>query len=257
MGSTARPQSRRRSALQIIMSSKVRLERLLANLGYGSRKDVAAAIKAGAFQLDGQTFLDPSGQIDSSLLNKATFDNEPLDTVSPLTILLHKPRGYTCSTDEQGLLVYDLLPPRWKNRTPILSTGGRLDKDSTGLVLMTDDGQLLHKVISPKSHANKHYRVTLRDNLSGNEAALFSSGEFRMTNDNKPLKPAEWTADGDKSGVMILQEGRYHQIRRMFSALGNHVETLHRFRLGNLELGNLEEGKYIFLSEDDIKLIFA
>jgi 16S rRNA pseudouridine516 synthase len=124
-------------------------------------------------------------------------------------------------------------------------------------VLMTDDGQLLHKVISPKTHVEKEYKVTLRDSLTGNESSLFSSGEFCLTNDNKPLKPAVWKADGDKSGTMILQEGRYHQIRRMFSALGNHVETLHRFRLGGLGLDNLDEGKYRLLSEGDIKTIFS
>lgn len=238
------------------MAGKVRLERLLANLGYGSRKDVSAAIKAGAFQLAGECIFDASLQIDPSKLVEATFDDEPLDPVAPLTILLHKPRGYTCSTDEQGLLIYDLLPPRWKNRTPILSSAGRLDKDSTGLVLMTDDGQLLHKIIAPKVHVQKEYAVTLRDTLKGEEAALFSSGEFCLTNDNKPLKPAIWRPDGKKTGTMILQEGRYHQIRRMFSALGNNVETLHRFKLGGLQLGPLPEGQYRILNDQDISSIF-
>lgn len=238
------------------MASKVRLERLLANLGYGSRRDAAAAVKAGAFRIQDQVIFDPSLQVDPSTLANAFLDDEPLDPVSPLTILLHKPRGYTCSTDEQGLLVYDLLPPRWKNRTPVLSTAGRLDKDSTGLVLLTDDGQLLHKIISPKINVDKEYQVTLRDDLNGDEAGRFFSGEFCLTNDNKPLKPAVWTPHGNKSGAMILHEGRYHQIRRMFSAIGNHVEALHRFRLGGMELGGLAEGQYRILNEQDIQSIF-
>ncbi len=228
----------------------------MSNLGYGSRKSVAQAVKAGAFKIGDQLVSDPSMQIDPALLNEATFDDEKIDPVSPLTILLHKPRGYTCSTDEQGLLVYDLLPPRWKQRDPVLSSAGRLDKDSTGLVLMTDDGQLLHKVISPKIHVEKHYRVTLRDALKGDEDSFFATGEFRLTNDNKPLKPAFWTADDSKTGTMVLQEGRYHQIRRMFASLGNHVETLHRFKLGGLELGDLAEGQYRILEDSDIQSIF-
>ena len=239
------------------MSKKIRLERLLANLGYGSRKDVSRAIKDGALLIKGEPVFDSSLPMDPADLSAATFDGEPVDPVSPLTILLHKPRGYTCSSDEQGLLVYDLLPPRWKKRDPILSTAGRLDKDSTGLVLMTDDGQLLHKIISPKVHVQKHYRVTLRDALSGDEAALFASGEFSLKNDPKPLKPAIWQPDSEKGGVMILQEGRYHQIRRMFAAIGNYVETLHRFKLGGLELEETEEGTYKILEAGEILKIFS
>lgn len=239
------------------MAKKIRLERLLANLGYGSRKDVGKIIKLGLFQLgSGETLTDPSLQVDPALLNGAKLDGELLDPVSPMTVLLHKPRGYTCSSDEQGLLIYDILPSRWKKRDPLLSTAGRLDKDSTGLVLMTDDGQLLHRIISPKAKVEKEYRVTLRDTLKGDEAAQFASGEFLLKSDDKPLKPAIWNPDGEKSGTMILQEGRYHQIRRMFAALGNHVEMLHRFRLGGLDLRDLKEGSYRMLSDEDISSIF-
>ncbi len=236
---------------------KVRLDRLLANLGYGSRKDVTKAIKSGLVKLNNVALTDPSGQFDPVLMRDATYEGIQLEPPSPLTVLLHKPRGYTCSTDEDGDLVYDLMPWRWQIRTPVLSTAGRLDKDSTGLVLLTDDGQLLHRIISPKVHVGKHYRVSLRDPLKGNEAGLFASGEFCMTNDNKPLKPAIWKPEGEKNGIMILQEGRYHQIRRMFSALGNHVEDLHRFQLGGLSLDDLPEGEYRMLGEDDIAAIFA
>ncbi len=141
-------------------------------------------------------------------------------------------------------------------RDPILSTAGRLDKDSTGLVLMTDDGQLLHKIISPKTHVEKEYHVTLRDPLTGEEAGMFATGTFCLRNDPKPLKPAIWKPSGEKTGTMILQEGRYHQIRRMFGAVGNHVETLHRVRLAGLVLENLDEGKYRVLDQTDMALLF-
>lgn len=237
--------------------SKIRIDRLLSNLGYGSRKDVAGAVRRGVFRIGEKVYRDPSEQIDQSKLSEATYAHEPLDPPSPLTVLLHKPKNYTCSHDEQGLLIYDLLPERWKFRTPPLSAAGRLDKDSTGLVLMTDDGQLLHRVISPKVHVSKHYRVTLRDELSGDEAAQFFSGTFCLESDLKPLKPALWQPDGLKTGIMILQEGRYRQIRRMFGAVGNHVEDLHRFRIGQLEIGDMQLGEYRILNSEDIKTIFG
>ncbi len=236
--------------------SKIRLDKLLANLGYGSRKDVAGAVRRGVFWMGDKAIRDPSEQIDLTKIATATYDREPLDPVAPLTVLLHKPRGYTCSNDEQGLLIYDLLPERWRYRSPVLSSAGRLDKESTGLVLMTDDGQLLHKIISPKVHVQKYYRVVVRDELKGDETQQFFTGTFCLTSDPKPLKPALWQKEGAKEGVMVLQEGRYHQIRRMFATIGNHVESLHRFRLGNLEIGDMQEGEYRILNEAEIRTIF-
>ena len=235
---------------------KIRIDRLLANLGYGSRKDVGYAVKAGAFKLDGTAITNASTLVPADAQG-ATFDDEPLDPVSPLSLLLHKPRHYTCSHDEAGLIVYDLLPPRWQRRSPTLSTAGRLDKDSTGLVLITDDGDLLHRIISPKHHVWKQYHVTLRDPLQGTEADLFKSGTFTFANDPSPLKPAHWIVESTTSGFMSLQEGRYHQIRRMFEALGNHVETLHRLRIGGLQIGDLQPGEHRVLGPDDLIALFA
>ena len=236
---------------------KIRIDKLLSNLGYGSRKDVAASVKRGVFRIGEKVLRDPAQQVLIAELKDASFDHLPLDHPGPLTIILNKPKNYTCSHDEQGLLVYDLLPARWQYRTPPVSTAGRLDKDSTGLVLLTDDGQLLHKIISPKIHVSKYYRVILRDELKGDEAPQFFSGMFCLTNDPKPLKPALWQPDGMKSGVMVLQEGRYHQIRRMFASIGNFVEDLHRFRIGGLEIGDLKPGEYRILTADEIKTIFG
>lgn len=235
---------------------KIRADRLLANLGYGSRKEVAIVMKAGAFMVGGLAVTDPGAGLDPASLSGATYRGEPLDPPSPLTVLLNKPRGYTCSHDEHGLLIYDLLPERWSRRSPVLSSAGRLDKESTGLVLVTDDGDFLHRVISPKHHVWKKYHVTLRDPLRGDEAPLFLNGTFTFENDKSPLKPARWTPGGERGGMMELQEGRYHQIRRMFSALGNHVETLHRFQIGQLELGGLPVGEFRLLNTSDLGRIF-
>jgi 16S rRNA pseudouridine516 synthase len=236
----------------------IRLDRLLANLAYGSRSEVGKAVRAGAFTLNGNPITDPGAAIplDAVREGKAEFDGEKLDPIHPLTVLLHKPRGYTCSHDEQGLLIYDLLPERWRYRDPALASAGRLDKDSSGMVILTDDGTLLHRIISPKTHVLKHYRVTLRDKVRGDETPRFMSGTYLMRGDTKPLKPALWQPDTDTSGVMSLQEGRYHQIRRMFETEGNEVVTLHRYRVGDLDLGDLAEGEYRLLNEDDISKLF-
>jgi len=142
-------------------------------------------------------------------------------------------------------------------RKPVLSTIGRLDKDTSGALLFTDDGTFLHKVISPKSEVPKVYEVTLDRPLKGDETALFASGEMMLENEVKPLKPAELEVLGDTSARLTLHEGRYHQVRRMFAATGNHVTELSRSRIGNLGLDGVEEGSWKVLSEDDKALIFG
>lgn len=241
------------------MKKTVRADRLLGNLGYGSRREVGACIRAGDLVVGGRTVTDPGAAIpfDKDSLKDATFIGETLDPVAPLTLLVHKPRGYTCSHDEDGHLIYDLLPLRWRRRDPQLSTVGRLDKDSTGLVLITDDGDLLHRVIAPKSHVWKEYEVTLRDDLRGDEAEIFASGTMTLMSDNKPLKPARWTPTGPRAGIMALQEGRYHQIRRMFAARGNFVETLHRTRVGGVGLSGLAAGEWRILADSEIMELFV
>jgi len=239
--------------------SNVRLDRLLGNLGYGSRKEIGLMAKAGRIALKGVSIYkaDLNIALTDAKNGALTFDDEPIDPPSPLTLMLHKPPGYICSHDEKGLLVYELLPPRWQARKPLISCAGRLDKDSTGQVILTDDGDLLHRIIHPKSHALKHYAVTLEQPLSGNEAELFVTGTFLMQGDVKPLKPATWKQEDEKTGQMVLQEGRFHQIRRMFETLGNKVVKLHRHQTGNLPLGDLAPGEYRVLNDTELHSIFA
>jgi len=235
----------------------LRLDRLMSNLGYGSRKEIAQVVKAGRVSFHGVILAkaDVAIAISDVRSGALTFDGTQLDPPSPLTVMFHKPGGYTCSHEEKGAIVYDLLPPRWRARNPVLSCAGRLDKDSTGQLILTDDGDLLHRITHPKNHAAKHYEVTLRNDLRGDEAALFATGTFLMEDDTKPLKPAVWTPTGTRSGRMILQEGRFHQIRRMFAALGNLVTALHRYQTGNLPLLDLKPGDYRILTEPDIQAI--
>lgn len=236
-----------------------RLDRLLSNLGYCSRSEAAAACRTGRVTLHGIEVLDCTQRIALAAVRSGALrlDDAVVDPPAPLTLMLHKPAGYTCSHDEAGPLIYDLLPARWRGRKPTLSSVGRLDKASSGQLLLTDDGALLHRIIHPRAHAPKHYRVTTRDPLRGDESAFFGSGSFLLGGDPKPLRPAPWQAETAHSGVMILTEGRYHQIRRMFAALGNEVVALHRFQTGALALGELEVGRYRILNDAAIAAIFA
>ncbi len=237
----------------------MRLDRLLSNLGYGGRRDMAAAVKAGAVSVNGEVVRDESFSVRllDARSGKVMLDGEAIDPPSPMTIMMNKPAGYVCSReDASGHLIYDLLPKRWTLRKPALSPIGRLDKDSTGQILITDDGDLLHRIISPKTDTPKQYRISLRDDLRGDEAALFSSGEFMMKGEQKPLRPAHWMADGSRAGIMTLHEGRNRQIRRMFEQLGNEVMGLHRFQTGGLALGDIPEGEWRILTDADIASVF-
>ena len=172
--------------------------------------------------------------------------------------MLHKPLGTTCSHKESGPLIYDLLPTRWKRRDPQISSIGRLDKDTSGLLLLTDDGALLHKVISPKHHVPKRYFATLARPLRDDATALFASGSLMLEGEEKPLLPAELEVLSPTTARITLHEGRYHQVRRMFAAISNHVEALHRESVGGLILPtDLKAGEYRVLTPDYIAQIFA
>ncbi|MBN9669543.1 pseudouridine synthase [Roseibium aggregatum] len=231
----------------------MRLVKLLANLGYGSRKEMQQAIRHGwVTDRQGNRLKADAKTAHEEIL----FDDEPLDPAQGVVLLLNKPTGYTCSTKDQGRLVYDLLPDRFRMRKPALSTVGRLDKETSGALLFTDDGTFLHKVISPKSEVPKVYEATLDRPLRGDEAALFASGEMMLESEEKPLKPAELEVLDETRARLILHEGRYHQARRMFAATGNHVTELKRIRIGALGLDGLDEGAWKALSEDEKALIF-
>ena len=237
-----------------------RVDKLLGSMGYGSRAEMARMGKAGGIVLDGVDLTDVSRRIPVTpdLPSRMEIDGEPLDPVQGLVMLLNKPLGMTCSRKEDGSLVYDILPDRWKRRDPAISTVGRLDKQTTGLLLLTDDGDLLHRVISPKRHVAKVYRATLARPLSGTEGALFASGDLVLEGEDKPLSPATLEVVSPTEALLTVTEGRYHQVRRMFAAAGNHVEALHRERLGGLVLpDDLAPGEWRLLNPEEIELIFA
>lgn len=232
----------------------MKLVRLLANLGYGSRSEVQRFIRAGEITDDTGVVLR---QIDVVPHDRIRWRGEVLDRPAPLVIVLNKPRDYTCSSEDPGRTIYDLLPPRFARRNPTLNPIGRLDKDTTGLLLMSDDGKLLHKIIHPKSGCSKTYLVRLDRPLKGNEGELFAAGTLLLNSETRPLLPASLEVLGEKEARITLREGRYHQVRRMFAAAGNHVLDLKRISIGGLEIPNdLEEGKWRVLGAEELRAIF-
>ena len=232
----------------------MKLVKHIANLGYGSRKQVQWMFREGRVtDADGEV-LYADDQVEHGAIR---IDGQPLDPPPGLTLMLHKPAGYTCSTKDHGRLIYELLPPRFRERAPLLSTVGRLDRDTSGLLLMTDDGALLHRIVSPKSKLDKVYEAQLAQDLRGDEAASFASGTLLLESDDKPLLPAELDVLGPRRARLTLHEGRYHQVRRMFAAVGNHVEALHRSRIGGLALDDLAEGQWRVLTAGDLDTLFG
>jgi 16S rRNA pseudouridine516 synthase len=224
------------------MKDTLKLAKHLAGLGYGSRKEVAIAIRDGRVTGEGDDL---------------RFDGEPIDPPQGMVLMLNKPAGFTCSHADQGRLVYELLPPRYQKRDPKVSSVGRLDAETTGLLLFTDDGALLHKLISPKSGIHKTYEVRLARPLEGHEAAMFASGTLVLRGEDKPCLPAHLQVTGARTAALTLTEGRYHQVRRMFAAAGNHVEALHRSRFGPLRLEGLPEGEWRILTGDEATALKA
>jgi 16S rRNA pseudouridine516 synthase len=236
----------------------MKLLRRIANLGYGSRKDVTAMFREGRItHANGDVLYADDTLEEHASHEDVRVDGEPLDPPPGLLLMLHKPVDYTCSKKDKGHIVYELLPPRFALRDPALSTVGRLDRDTSGLLLMTDDGALLHRIQSPKGNIAKVYEATLARPLRGDEVKLFASGKLMLESETEPLLPAELEVLEPQRARLTLHEGRYHQARRMFAAVGNHVETLHRASVGGLGLGDLPSGQWRALDEAQRLQIFS
>ncbi len=197
----------------------MKLLKHLARLGYGSRNEVQRLIACGRVT-------DPSGAVlDESAVyahEEIRIDGAPLDPPPGVLLILHKPVGFTCSTSDAGRIVYDLLPPRFRHRSPVMSTVGRLDRDTSGLLLLTDDGALLHRIIHPRLALPKVYEATLARDVRGDEGALFASGELMLRSESTPLAT---DIDGRP-----LSPGAAH-VRRRRQSRRNAVSQSHR-RIG-------------------------
>ncbi|MCF7687934.1 MAG: rRNA pseudouridine synthase [Cephaloticoccus sp.] len=219
-----------------------RLDQLLANLGYCSRRDARDWIRAGRVTVAGKV-VDDFGK--KAAAAEVRVDGESLDHPAGLLLLLHKPTGLVCSHEErEGPNVYSLLPPRWRQRNPVVTSIGRLDKDTSGLLLLTDQSALVHQLTSPKHKVPKVYQATLDREPPAGLAELFAAGTLQLEGEMAPCAPADLRLTGPLTAELTLTEGKYHQVRRMFASQGCIVLTLHRAGFGHLELGDLPTGQW-------------
>lgn len=222
-----------------------RLDHLLSSLGYGSRREVRGWIEAGRVSVGGRILEDPGSHAEPA---DVTLDGEPLDHPGPLLILLNKPAGLVCSHNAaEGPSVYGLLPARWQRRNPPVTSVGRLDKETTGLLLLTDISSLVHRLTSPKYKVPKTYRAILDREPPADAEGILGGGRCFLPGEDRPCAPAQLRRLGPREIEIVLTEGRYHQVRRMLGVLGCVVAQLHRVRFGELELGALSLGQWIEL----------
>lgn len=217
------------------------MDQLLSNLGYCSRREVRDWLKAGRVTVRGQPAKDAGQKVAEA---DVLVDGEPLDHPDGILLLLHKPTGLVCSHDErEGPNVYSLLPERWRARNPQITSIGRLDKDTSGLLLLTDQSQLVHRLTSPKHKVSKVYRATLDREPPAGLAELFASGTLQLDGEKAPCAPAQLRMLSALDAELTLTEGKYHQVRRMFASQGCTVLKLHRSHFGDLDLGELPLGQ--------------
>jgi 16S rRNA pseudouridine516 synthase len=226
------------------MSKLMRLDRLLSNRGYATRRSLRDEL--GFVTVNGQ----PAKRVDDKV-DPATvcWDGEPIDP-EKVYLLMNKPAGYTCSHSDDGDLVYDLLPPRYPVRNPAIASVGRLDKDTTGALLFTDDGEMLHRVTSPKHKVPKLYECWLIDPLTEYDVDYLCSGEIML--DDVPVRPAKLEVLEPNHVLMTLVEGRYHQVKRMFLEAGNEVLRLHRREFAGLNVLDVPEGGWRHLTLEEV-----
>jgi 16S rRNA pseudouridine516 synthase len=228
-----------------------RLDQLLASLGYGSRREVRAWIEAGRVTVAGAAATDPGARVEPG---DVRIDGEAPDHPGEILLLLHKPRGRVCSHNPaEGPSVYGLLPERWQRRNPPVTSVGRLDKETTGLLLMTDCSPLVHRMTSPRRKVPKVYRAKLESELPPGIEEAFSSGALFLKGEEAPCAPASLRRIGEREAEITITEGRYHQVRRMFASQGCVVSELHRTHFGGLELGALPPGRWIELPINSLK----
>jgi 16S rRNA pseudouridine516 synthase len=223
----------------------LRIDRILSNLGYGSRADARVMVRDRRVAVEGLVIRDVSLKAEPE---SVTLDGEPLDAPHGLFVAFNKPVGYVCShEDRDGSRIWELLPERWLERNPKATSVGRLDKDSSGLLLVTDITPLVHELTSPRHHVAKRYVVTLEEPIDDLDevVARFASGTLVLRGEeDDPCLPAELRALGDDQYEVVLTEGRHRQVRRMFGACGSRVATLHRTAVGPYELGDLAVGEW-------------
>ena len=238
------------------MKALERIDKILSNLGYGSRKEIKTIVRKGMVEIDGETVKDSSMQIDPEKC-KIVVNGQKVTYKKYIYLMMNKPDGVVSATyDNYDETVVDLLHPDHSvfNPFPV----GRLDKDTVGLLLLTNDGELNHRLIAPKWHVDKVYYAEIDKKVELSDVEAFNKGI--ILDDEYKCLPAklhilESLSEGSKVEV-TLQEGKFHQVKRMFESLGKKVTYLKRIRFASLDLDeNLQEGEYRELTEEEVNII--
>lgn len=226
----------------------MRLDHFLASSTGLSRKDAKRAITGKRVQVNGQLCRSTSAGINTR--DQVLLDGEPVSLPGDLYLMMHKPAGVVSATsDSNQPTALDLLPPELARQ---LHIAGRLDKDTTGLLLLTSDGQWSHRVTSPRRDCPKTYRVQLAEPLSAEAAQALEQG-IQLKGEDSPTRPAKVTRCSEREIELTISEGRYHQVKRMLAAVGNHVTALHRQRIGTIELdAELSPGQFRELTRSEV-----
>jgi 16S rRNA pseudouridine516 synthase len=234
------------------LMTRMRLDRLLSQATGLSRKQARLEIRNKRVCLNGVRLTDPSAQVAAD--TRLQWDGREVALGGPVYLMMNKPAGVVSARrDAEQSTVLDLLPAELAQRVHIV---GRLDKDTTGLLLLTDDGDWSHRVSSPRQGLHKRYLAELADPLRADAERLFSEG-VQLRNEDKPTRPAQLLRESDTRVRVVLHEGRYHQVRRMFAALGNRVTALHRESVGGLVLDPaLAPGQWRDLRIEEIDTVF-
>ena len=227
----------------------MRLDKFLAENTGLTRSQANKALRQSAVTINGE--IEKNGATKISREDEICFEGELLPWVEDgLYFMLYKPQGYVCSNDDGDYpTIYQFFDYPLAGK---LHSAGRLDVDTTGLVLLTDDGQWSHRITSSKHHCEKTYLVTLADPVESHYMQACEEG-ILLRGEKEPTKPAKLEILDDYNVNLTISEGRYHQVKRMFAALGNKVTALHRWKIGAIELDeNLAEGEFRALSETEI-----
>jgi len=228
----------------------MRLSQILFSQGFGTRRECDGLIFHGLVSVAGRVIEDPSEDVPTEGLSFSVQGRSWAYHETAL-VLLHKPAGHECSQKpKHHPSVLNLLPPPLRQRG--VQPVGRLDEDTTGLLLLTDDGALIHRLTSPKHHVPKVYEVTAKHPVDEAQIAKLLAGVV-LDDDPKPVRAAACESDGPLHLRLTLTEGKYHQVKRMLAAVGNRVEGLHRSRIGELALpAELAPGQWRWLTADEV-----
>ncbi|PYF09100.1 pseudouridine synthase [Ureibacillus chungkukjangi] len=231
----------------------MRLDKLLANMGYGTRKEVKQLLKQKGVTVDGDVVKDSSMHVDPEVQEVSVF-GERVDYTEFIYLMMHKPPGVISATEDNvDKTVIDLLDPLAQHFKPF--PVGRLDKDTEGLLLITNDGQLSHNLLSPKKHVPKTYYAKIDGEVTQSDIEAFKQGV--ELDDGYVTKPGELVilSSGPRSEIeLTIQEGKFHQVKRMFESVGKKVTYLKRLSMGSLVLDeSLELGDYRELTEEELK----